>query len=192
MALAFVPSSAPFQIDVDVGHIDAIVKGLNELRRNSGDRVYGRAVNRVGDMTFTRVIRLLADETGATQKRVREQVRKFSAVGTTVPFKIVARGGYLSLDAFQPRQTLAGISAAPWGKRRVFKGSFFGPAHRVYVRKGKSRLPIRVLYGPAVPNQMLKGKTQEIAAQMFRENFADRVEHEVAFEVDRINRGANR
>lgn len=192
MAATFVSSNAPFHLDVDVGQINRLVEGLNELRKGSGDKVYARAVNRVGDMTFTRVIRLLGEETGATQKRVRDQVKRFRGVGTVTPYKIIARGGYLSLDAFQPRKTLRGVSAAPWGVRRVFKGSFIGPGGRVFVRRGKGRLPIRVMYGPAVPNQMLHGKTQAIAQQMFRDNWADRIEHEVAFETDRIQRRVNR
>jgi hypothetical protein len=54
-------------------------------------------------------------------------------------------GGAHPLSEFHPRETRAGVSAAPWATRRVFPHTFMTPStgERVWVREGPSRLPIR-------------------------------------------------
>lgn len=42
----------------------------------------------------------------------------------------------LSLKEFDPKAAPGGISAAPWGQRRVFPRAFIGKGAQVYARKG--------------------------------------------------------
>ena len=56
-------------------------------------------------------------------------------------------GAHIPLAEFHARQTRRGVSAAPWGQRRVFPHTFIveqlgGP---VFKREGNARLPIRKL-----------------------------------------------
>ena len=79
---------------------------------------------------------------------------------------MVARDATLSLKEFSPRQTKAGVSAAPWGKRRVFPHSFIGKNGHVFVRgkvdgKRVGRLPIYKLFGPNIPKEMVKDEAEK-------------------------------
>jgi hypothetical protein len=78
------------------------------------------------------------------------------------------------MKEFTPRAEPHGVSAAPWGKRRVFLHSFFGPGGHVFVRahpntgerRGPrpvhSQLPIRKLWGPAIPKEMIKDEAEQV------------------------------
>jgi len=69
----------------------------------------------------------------------------------------------LPLSEFSARQRKDGVSAAPWGTRRVFKQAFIATSlsGHVFVRETHGglrvgRLPIRELFGPAIPRELLK------------------------------------
>jgi len=76
-------------------------------------------------------------------------------------YEIIARDVTLSLKDFAPRQTAKGVSAAPWGKRRVFPHTFIGPNEHVFVRLGRARLPVKKLFGPSIPKEMVKDEAEQ-------------------------------
>ena len=78
----------------------------------------------------------------------------------------------MSLKEFGARQTAKGVSAAPWGKRRVFPHAFIAPTlgGHVFIREGRSRLPIRKLWGPAIPREMVKDQSKEAFERTVRES----------------------
>ena len=96
------------------------------------------------------------------------------------------------------RQSAAidGVQGKPWHRERTPPHTdsrwrsqrFCGDAGRafiarsgfngVYARKGKSRLPIQQLYGPAVP-QMLSNGVVKLITDEARATFAQRVDHEI-------------
>jgi hypothetical protein len=125
-----------------------------------------KAVDEVGKKTRTKMIRSLVAQTGARYRAVSKVIITRSAMGKGEgSYDIIARDVTLSLKEFGPRQTQRGISAAPWGTRRIFPHTFVGPGGHIFVRKfvnGKraDRKPIRKLYGPAIPKEMVKGQTR--------------------------------
>ena len=118
-----------------------------------------RAINHTGDKARTQVVRALVKQTGAKSYAVRRAMHtKPASIGTLI-FLIVSSGGYMSLKEFGARQTDKGVSAAPWDKRRVFPHTFIVASlgGHVFERKGSSRLPIRKLWGPSIPKEMVQG-----------------------------------
>jgi hypothetical protein len=142
----------------------AFTKDLSPLFAQAGLKsVYatGKAIDEAGNKTKTRVIRAVAAQAGVKVSRARGIIRSQQAMGAGGgQYVIIARDATLSLKEFDPRVTRKGVSAAPWGKRRVFAHSFVGPNGHVFIRKTKGRLPIKKLWGPNIPKEMVKDQAE--------------------------------
>lgn len=149
-----------------------------------------RAINHTGDKARTQVARTLVKQTGAKYAAVRKAMHTMPASAVGLLYQIVSRGGFMSLKEFGARQTSQGVSAAPWNKRRVFPHTFIVTSlgGHVFERKGASRLPIRKLWGPAIPREMLKDQSKAA----FETTVAAELPARVAHEVDAILSGVAR
>lgn len=87
---------------------------------------FSRAINRTGRTASNKAGRALAKQAGlpATtgKEAYRENVERASAA--RLAYTITGTGGEISLRHFKPRETRKGVSAAPWGNRTVFPGTF--------------------------------------------------------------------
>lgn len=126
-----------------------------------------RALNATNSKVNTQIGRVLPKQTGLKSGEVKAALKREMASAGHLVAAIRARGPYIPLMKFGARETKKGVSAAPWGKRRVFSGTFTRGGrfpHRValamgghvFKRLGKSRLKIAIAYGPAIPVEMLK------------------------------------
>jgi hypothetical protein len=126
-----------------------------------------RALNATNAKVHTQIARVLPRQTGLKAGRVKAALKKeFASAGHLVA-AVRARGPYIPLRDFGPRETRQGVSAAPWGKRQVFDGAFtrggkfpnrvaLALGGHVFKRLGKKRLKIAITYGPAIPVEMVK------------------------------------
>jgi hypothetical protein len=139
-----------------------------------------RAINHTGDKARTQVQRALVKQTGLKYGRIREALKTYPA-GAGLTYRIVARDGYVSLKEFAARQTAKGVSAAPWGRRRVFPHTFIVPSlgGHVFERTSSTRLPIRKLWGPAIPNEMVKDQTKTAFESVVAAELPARVDVEI-------------
>jgi hypothetical protein len=73
-------------------------------------------------------------------------------------YEINSVGGFLSLKSFDARQVRAGVSARPWGRRRTFRSAFVIPRFggEVFRRTTRARFPIVKLWGPAMPQELVR------------------------------------
>jgi hypothetical protein len=140
-----------------------------------------RAINWTGDRARTQVMRSLAKQTGLKYGKIKDTVKTHRATFGRLVYRIVSRAGYTSLKEFGARQTARGVSAAPWNKRRVFPHTFIVPSlgGHVFERTSSKRFPIRKLWGPAVPAEMVKGQTKAAFEQVVSRELPTRLGHEV-------------
>jgi hypothetical protein len=153
------------------------IERLVDLRR-AMPKVAARALNRTGAKAATQVVRALTVQTGLARKTIKRAVKSFRASERSLNFALKTRGGNISLRFFKARETRAGVSAAPLGKRIVVPRTFMkagrfpnrvrfdsrgkgkGMHGNVFVRKGKARLPIEGgRSGVYIPTEMLQGQT---------------------------------
>jgi len=90
-------------------------------------QVLPRIVNQVGARAKTQVIRNLTKQTGLPRATIIEAVgdpSKARANGR-LSYTMVTRGGQIRLKYLDPKETRAGVTASPWGKRALFAGTFF-------------------------------------------------------------------
>jgi hypothetical protein len=106
-------------------------------------------------------------------------IRKQIATLGSFEYDVIAKSSTTPLSYFHPTQTAAGVSASPWGQRRVFQGAFMATmqsghvgvwAHEAgapsYARRVNasghvyySQVNIRELYGPSIAKEMVKEPT---------------------------------
>ncbi|KAI93929.1 hypothetical protein T281_13825 [Rhodomicrobium udaipurense JA643] len=158
-------------------------------------KALARAVNHSTGKTLTQVRRALVKQTGHKYGVIKAATAQWSASEATLQARIDARGKYARLKEFGAKQTGAGVVAAPWAKSTLFKGTFIAPrgkfAGNVYkrvrrtdgsvIRVGKNRswLPIRPLYGPAIPKEIVKDASEAAFQRTVAAELPKRTAHEL-------------
>lgn len=169
-----------------IARLTAAAEKLEGQRKTAALR---RALNHTGDKTFTVVRRVLAKEMGLKQSDLaRRGLTKKRANDASLMYQIVGRGGHIPLKDFASRQGAKGVSAAPWGVRRMFKATFIVASigGNVFKRLGKKRLPIEKLWGPAIPREMVREVTANAFQTTVAASLPARVEHEVRVLTDGV------
>lgn len=154
-------------------------------------KVLSRAVNRAGDMARTQVRRELTAQTGLKRKTIVKAVKTKRAGWRDLSYEMRSRGGDIALKFFAARETRKGVSAAPFGKRRVFAGMFIKGGRvpgrvplnmggHVFRRVGQGRVPIELQdSGVIIPAEMVEGATAQAFRTTASRELPRRVEHEI-------------
>src|SRR3954452_12132544 len=87
---------------------------------------YSRAINHSAKVAAAATGRALSDQTGLPKRTGKKALNLKVGRSTpgTLAYTIHMRGGDISLKYFKPRETRAGVSAAPWNSRRVYPHTF--------------------------------------------------------------------
>jgi len=173
--------------------IEAALKTL--FGRSRKRNALRRAVNLVGDRTHTQVVRSLGRQIRAPQRVIRQYgaVRRIKANNSSLSYVIRSDGGPIPLKYFRANQTAKGVSAAPWGNRKVYRHAFligkFGQhafwrtsAKRKMSKgryQGKMRQPIERIAGPNVPKEIVKDEVKKTFETFVSKQLPNRVEHEI-------------
>lgn len=154
-------------------------KALAALGEGQARTALSRALNHEGDKGRTQVKRALVEQTGIKYGAVDKSMATLRSTPATLSYTLKARGDETNIAWFGGVQRRKGVSAAPWNKRRIFARSFIVPRFgRAFIRTGKSRLPIRPLYGPNLARELVK----DSSAAAWRSGVANivaRVGHEI-------------
>jgi hypothetical protein len=144
-------------------------------------RVISRVLNHVGGTARTKVKSTLAKQMGLPAGTVDARLTTKRAYPGNQSFEITASGRPIPLADFAPRQTRRGVSARPWGQRRVFPGTFIVPSlgGQVFRRAGRGRLPIVKLWGPSLPREMLRDEVPKVFFEEVRVKVPVRLQHEL-------------
>lgn len=181
----------PLSIKVDASGFKRFSNMLQAASANAGPAM-NRAVNRAGDMAKTAMIKALVPQTGLKPKVIRKALRskRASAVagGTYV---IESKGGDIRLKYFNARETRKGVSAAPWGQRQVFAGTFIKGGHfpnrvalamggHAFKRSGAARKPIvAARSGLFIPEEMISGASAGAFYATANRVLPERMAHEL-------------
>lgn len=170
------------RIEVDARKFDAVRDALARLPEQAPVAL-ALAVNHTGAKATTQVKRALVKQTGAKYRTITAQLTTVNASAGRLVYRIRGRGLATSLKDFGARQTARGVSAAPWAKRRVFPHSF-GPGiaklgGHVFVRASKRRLPLKKLWGPIIPYEMVKGESRTAFERAVASDLPSRLAHEL-------------
>lgn len=175
-------------VTINVKHdLKRTLKSLNDQGKKAVPRAMNSAINRTATQVRTQAVRSLAKQTGFKQKaiRVNQFLRKGSIRDLTA--SLTTKGRASNLINFGARQTKKGVSAAPWGKRRIFKGTFIGNNGRtVFRRVGKKRLPIKAMYGPNLGKEADREPTRSVIAKTARQRWPINLREKLEFFLRRV------
>lgn len=171
-----------------VARFDNMIGALGK----DGRKVMQRGLARAGDMARTKVYRTLTVQTGLKRKVIVKAIRTSRPSYDDLRYEMRATGGDISLKFFSPRETRAGVSAAPFGQRRIFAGTFMKGGkfpNRVATRKlgghvwkriGKGRDIEMQDSGVIIPQEMVSGETASAFTSTIARMLPQRIEHELA------------
>ena len=151
-----------------------------------------RAINHTGDKAKTAMTAALTVQTGLKRKVIVKALRVSRATAGSPTYTIRSAGGDVSLKYFGARETRAGVSAAPWGRRQVYAGTFMKGGRfpnrvgiskfngQVMKRDGSDRLPVeKQKSGLFIPNEMVSGATAVAFNATAESDLPDRLAHEL-------------
>lgn len=143
-----------------------------------------RVLNRAGDKALTQTRRAIAKQMGLRYGRVAQSTVKRYAHAADLSYEMIGKGRFLPLKEFGAKQVKEGVTATAWGRTILYRGAFIpggrvwratksGKRRRIFQssgkgggnvfrRVGKSRLPIKPLWGPAVPVEMMRDEPPKV------------------------------
>jgi hypothetical protein len=171
-------------VTVSGAGLPKLTAALRQVSSPTMRKVYSRALNRTGKTAETRTVRAVAAQAGIPQRAVRSYggIRDVPANPGRLEYQIVSTGGFIPTKHFGARQTRKGVSARPWGVRRVFTGGTFISAKlggHVFHRTKSSRLPIKLHWGPAIPKEIVKDQSKAAFEGAVADTLPKRVDHEL-------------
>ena len=181
----------PVTLHIDASDLGDMAQAFRDIARDEKTKIIHRALNRTGDQAFTVVKRVLAKETGLKVGRVARHLKKNRAGPNLLRYEIEARGGYLTITKgnFGARQIRKGVSHKAWGRRQTADGAFIPKGRRVaFKRLSRARLPIKALYGPSIPREMVRGESDKAIRIKVAAVFIPRVLHETNRSIARAKR----
>ena len=133
-------------------------------------RAIGDGLNEGGDKVRTQVQKALWKQTGVVKytsvtKRMHT-LRASQATGGGLRYQIIASGKGIPIKEFKVSAGKSGVVAFPWAVEHDFKRSFALSGARYKARVGAARFPIRSLFGPSLPKELVK---EASAATFLRE-----------------------
>lgn len=167
---------------------------LGAVGSAKGHKALARAVNRVTNTIHGRVIKAIRRQSGIPTAIIRRQVKKRLAStsigqGGALEGVVWATGSPLSLKYFRAKQFSFGVRAIINGSQRRYPGAFMGPrpgvlakrlGGHVWVRTSSARLPIEQLFGPSVPEELVRGESEREFRHLATTMLPDRVMHELS------------
>jgi hypothetical protein len=105
-------------------HLQEYGRRLDSLHQKF-PKVLPRIVNQVGNRAKTQVIRNLTKQTGLPRKTIVKAVGNPTVARPgRLSYEMSTRGGNIRLKYLNPKETRPGVTAAPWGKRQLYPGTF--------------------------------------------------------------------
>lgn len=187
--------------------LDRFADRIQSVGQGKARPAFARALNRVVDSTHGRVAKLLTREMGVKRPAVGKAMRKVRASAATLEGKVIGAGKHFSLidsrgvKIARVKGTLGGhsvrlqrVSAGAWNVQRTYKGAFAGRgaagaaagagATHIFARKGAGRFPIRKLWGPSVPREMVRDHAVAAFEKTVAEVLPTRIDHELSRLID--------
>jgi len=194
------------KITVADKHLADFQTALRAIGDGAARPVMARALNRTGDMANTRVKRVLSSSMGVKNLKIHKAVVTKKASKDNLIYEIVGTGRHFSLidskgvkattrvvprsDAHFGGFTRAQfVSAGAWGVNETYDGAFIGKgragqtdgagATHIFARTSAGRLPVKKLWGPSIPREMVRKNTETIVEEMVDTVLVRRLEHEL-------------
>jgi hypothetical protein len=154
-----------------------------------------RALNLVATKMRTGQVRSISEEMGVQQKVVRTRTKLTKATPKRQQALLEFRGRAFNLIEFKARQTKRGVTASPWGKRRLIPHAFIATMPQggriVVIRRKRGetrvpRLPIDAWLGPGIAKTAAAENMQRQRVQLMQDVYPKEVERQLELLVTQL------
>ena len=187
-------------VDVKVGFdLRKLSTRLDDIGKKVATRAANSAINKTAASVKVRATKEISKETGLTQKVIRKQIDITRSNRGTLRAAVSAKGSAINViefvapsrrttKAFRKRQ---GVTAKPWRKRRVFKGTFIGHGKNsgkplVFKRTSKNPYPIKAIHGPSIPRTFIEERVNKLLVNTARELFRKNLKRDLDFFMSKL------
>lgn len=190
--------------DINIQHdLKKLQRDLNALEYKAAPRATVRTINTLAERAKTVSAKHIAGELGSRQAGVKRRIITRKANFKQLWATLVAHGRSLQLIEFvvgskKPTQQAGGkrgpVRTKVMGKRKSYSHAFIAPRRKgsskttVYVRKGKARSPVRMMFGPGIEALFKARKNDKLMQQVVRDSFVAEFARNLAFYVKRMAR----
>lgn len=182
--------------NVDKAMIQDVQNRLGEFEKRAPN-VISNSLNRAMTTVGSTVRKEVRQEYHIKARDVSETLKRYRAKPSNLRASVLSSGSPIGLDKFKVspktinprRKTPIKIGVKKSSLNRVM-GAFMADisGHKVFERTSKSRLPIKRLFGPSVPQMLENEKVTKLASQKGQETFDKRLEQEVKHILQRGSR----
>jgi hypothetical protein len=172
--------------------VEEVKRWMNSLQRDKVPAAASRAINKTLANVKTESSKRIRDERALSASVVKGTLTIYKANKAYLYGSLIASGRPIPLREYQARQTNKGVTVkvSPGGRKLIvqagnhaFQVGRYGD--HVYIRTGKSRLPIKKLYGPSIPATFLKQKIIDAMDRVAGDNWPKRFAEELRYELSR-------
>ncbi len=169
-------------LDINIQHdLKKLQRNLTTLEKRAVPQASVRMLNRLSNSAKTASAKHIAKELGSRQAGVKRRITTRKASFKRLWATLVAHGRGLQLIEFvvgskKPTQQAGGkrvlVRSKIFGKQKSYGHAFIAPRRKgdsktvVYVRKGKARSPIRMMFGPGIEALFKARKNDELMQQV--------------------------
>lgn len=169
------------EIRVDASDFVHLSRAIARLPDEIKAKAAARAMRRVTDMARTRIVRRSSERVDLPSAMVRAlTTAQFNAGGNTA--EVVMRSNWIALYKLGATQTSSGVRVRGRGSyRSAFIATMASGHAGVFKRSGKSRLPVRELFGPNPAHDITNNPDEflQVLAEIIQSHLMPRYLHEV-------------
>lgn len=188
--------------DVTIQHdLKKLRRSLTALEVKAAPQATVKTINRVAASAKVASAKHIAPQLGSRQAGVKRRIAIRRASFKMMWATLVASGRQLQLIEYvvgskKPTQQAGGkrgpVKTKVFGKSKTYKKAFIAPIRSgsskttVYTRKGKSRLPVRMMHGPGIKETFKRNANRAVMEAKVRERLPIEFARNLAFYAKRI------
>lgn len=178
------------------GDVAAQVRKLgNDMQRKRVPVAAARAINKTLTNVRTEASKQIRQERALKANVVKDALSISRATRSRLIGALYATGRPIPLRDYAARQTKKGVTVSVTRgqrKRVQHAGNAAFIVNKiggnVFAREGKSRLPIKKLYGPSIPATFVKDRVMAAIDRVGRDAWRRRFAEEMQFELSKLSR----
>jgi hypothetical protein len=176
------------QIGITV-NAEAYVNSLTQLARPKLDQAVALALVDTAKSAISKAGTLIARRTGLKSSLVKGRLSYDHVAPGDYEVRVKSSRKAIPLIEFPVSRTRAGVSTRAWGKSHVIRHAFIATMRSghtgVFRRVGRSRLPIRELWGPHIWGTFAQPEVQAEISKVMRERLQKALGRRMASAVRR-------
>lgn len=174
---------------------------LDAFERKAAPQATVRTLNRVAESAKVASTKHISPQLGSKQAGVKRRIETRKATLQRLWVTLVAHGRPLQLIEFvvgskKPTQQPGGkrglVRTKVFGKQKTYYQAFIAPRRSgdstttMYIRKGKERKPVRMMFGPGIKQLFKRNANVQIMEAKVRERLPIEFARNLAFYVQRL------